>query len=148
MYLLTGDKTMRITQEDDYGIRTILYLCKKPKGERTLAKDISTTQCIPERFLLKILRKLAVSDILVSYMGYGGGYAVEKSPSEISLLDVITAVEGPIYINKCLEDKKNCNAGRAEWCVVHKRLRTIQGLLLNALEKVSFQDLLNDEKSI
>lgn len=137
---------MRITQEDDYGIRTVLYLCKKKTGERTLAKDISKTQCIPERFLLKILRKLTVSNILVSYMGYNGGYAVEKDPQDISLFDIITAVEGPIYINKCLEDENNCNAGRAGWCVVHKRLQIIQQDIIQALQAVSFQDLLNDEK--
>jgi Rrf2 family protein len=89
---------------------------------------------------------LAVAGILRSYMGNGGGYAVEKEPHEISMLDVIVASEGPIFINKCLEDDKNCNAGRAEICVIHKKLVNIQKQFLSLLDSVKMSDLIEDEK--
>lgn len=135
---------MRLTQEDDYGLRTVLYLCKN-RGKRIEAKEIAGSESVPERFLLKLLRKLTVAGITKSYMGFGGGYAVEKDPSEISLLDVIIAVEGEIYINKCLEDPANCNAGRADYCIIHKQLDKIQREFLANLASVSFKDLLNQQ---
>lgn len=135
---------MRLTQEDDYGLRTVLYLCKN-RGKRIEAKEIAGSEAIPERFLLKLLRKLTVAGITKSYMGSGGGYSFEKDPSQISLLDVITAVEGEIYINKCLEDPANCNAGRADYCIIHKQLDTIQSKLLANLASVSFQNLLDQQ---
>lgn len=137
---------MRITQEDDYALRTVLYLCKCGKGQRVEAKVISEHENIPLRFLLKLLRKLAVADILKSYMGYGGGYAVEISPEDISLRAVIEAVEGPIFVNKCIESDENCNAGRAETCVIHQALKTFQENFLSELEAINFSKLLKDEE--
>lgn len=135
---------MRITQEDDYALRTVFYLCKCGQGQRVEAKTISEKENIPPRFLLKLLRKLTVANILKSYMGYGGGYAIEKPPREITLRNVIEAIEGPIYVNKCLEDDAYCNAGRSPDCVIHRALQNVQENFLKELEKINFEKLLND----
>lgn len=136
---------MRITQEDDYALRTVFYLYKCGQGQRVEAKNISEHENIPPRFLLKLLRKLTVADILKSYMGYGGGYAIEKPPNEVTLRHVIEAIEGPIYVNKCLENDECCNAGRSPDCVIHRALQKVQEHLLKELEEINFEKLLNDE---
>ncbi|HEX2939239.1 MAG TPA: Rrf2 family transcriptional regulator [Ruminiclostridium sp.] len=134
---------MRITQEGDYALRVVLYLFKTGIGERIEAKTISEHENVPQRFLLKLLRKLAIGGIIESYKGHGGGYVITKNPSEISVLNVIEAIEGPVAINKCLEDKTLCNAGRAETCEVHKALESVQKNLVSELGSITFSKLLD-----
>ena len=133
---------MRITQEGDYGLRVVLFLYKHSNGERVEAKVISERENIPLRFLLKLLRKLAAADIVKSYRGTGGGYAISKPASEINLRQVIEAIEGPIYVNKCLHDEEMCNLKRAATCEVHKALEKFQQNLVSDLDSITFEQLL------
>lgn len=134
---------MRITQEGDYALRVVLYLCKLGIGEKTEAKVISEHENIPLRFLLKLLRKLTVAGILKSYRGIGGGYAIEKLPGHITLKEVIEAIEGPIYVNRCLYDTSFCNLNRTNTCDVHQALNKIQSRLIADLNSISFEDIIN-----
>jgi Rrf2 family iron-sulfur cluster assembly transcriptional regulator len=133
---------MRITQEGDYALRVVLFLYKYSNGERVEAKVISERENIPLRFLLKLLRKLASADIVKSYRGTGGGYAIEKPPSQVSILQVVQAIEGPIYVNKCLFDENMCNLKRAETCEIHKALENFQSGMLQGLDKFTFEEIL------
>lgn len=138
---------MKITQEGDYALRVVLFLYKYGQSRRVEAKVISAHENIPPRFLLKLLRKLTVGGIVKSYIGYGGGYAVEKPPEEITVRSVIETIEGPICINKCLEDETLCNLGRANSCEIHAALGFVQKNLLEELESITFAKLLNSEKN-
>ena len=133
---------MRITQEGDYALRVVLFLYEHSNGERVEAKIISEHENIPLRFLLKLLRKLAGAGIVKSYRGTGGGYAIEKPPSQVSLREVIEAIEGPIVVNKCLADEEMCNLKRAQTCEIHKALDRIQTKLIDELDDVNFEKIL------
>lgn len=138
---------MRITQEGDYGLRVVLYLYKHSNGERVEAKVISEHENIPLRFLLKLLRKLAAADIVKSFRGTGGGYAISRPAAEVSLRQVVEAIEGPICVNKCLHDGEMCNVKRAATCEVHNALEKFQQNLVTDLDSISFAQLLkNSEK--
>lgn len=134
---------MRITQEADYGFRVILYLSKLGYGEKIEAKAISKDENIPLRFLLKLLRKLTQADIIKSYRGVNGGYALNQMPENITLKDVISAIDGPIYINRCLYDPNHCNLKRSHSCGVHNALATVQIKLIRELESINFKDILD-----
>lgn len=133
---------MRITQEADYSFRVILYLSKLGYGEKIEAKSISKDQGIPLRFLLKLLRKLTHSGIIKSYRGVNGGYSLNHTPDEITLKDVIEAIDGPIYISRCLNDPNECNINNASTCEVHLALSKIQNNLVLDLKNITFGDLL------
>lgn len=133
---------MKITQEADYAIRIIISLASIEVNEKLEAKVISETQNIPERFTLKILRKLTMKGITKSYRGVNGGYALNKSPENISLKDVIEAIDGNICLNKCLIDEDNCNKNAAAFCKVHKTLGNIQTVLAKELDGVTFKELI------
>ena len=139
---------MRITQEGDYALRVVTYLYKCGVGKRVEAKVISAHENVPQRFLLKLLRKLTIAGVTASYKGYGGGYAVEKPPEETTLRAVIEAIEGPIYVNRCFEDDALCNAGRAKSCIMHKTLSSVQNNLLQELESINFSKVLENERVI
>lgn len=133
---------MRITQEGDYALRVVLYFYKCGVGKRIEAKTISEHEKVPLRFLLKLLRKLTVAGIIESYKGYGGGYAIVRPADEINVLQVIEAIEGPIAINRCLEDEPVCNVGRVKTCQVHKALTSVQKMLVRELSAINFEKML------
>lgn len=136
---------MKITQEVDYALRVILYLSKLGVGEKIEAKVISEIENVPHRFLLKLLRKLTQSGIIKSYRGVTGGYALNKKPEHISLYDVVVAIDGPIYVNRCLSSKDNCNKDNTAYCEIHKALGSVQQKLINDLESITFGDLLKNK---
>ncbi|WP_234125003.1 RrF2 family transcriptional regulator [Clostridium hydrogenum] len=132
---------MRITQEADYSLRVVLYLSKIGYDEKVDAGTIAEHEHLPLRFLLKLLRKLIKSEIVKSYRGVKGGYALNKYPKDITLKDVIEAIDGPIYVNRCLLDPSYCNAKKSNICEIHCALSTVQNSLVNNLEKINFEDL-------
>ncbi|PRR78352.1 HTH-type transcriptional regulator IscR [Clostridium liquoris] len=135
---------MNITQEADYAIRAVLILSKEGEGAKLDAKTIAERGCVPLRFLLKLLRKLIKAGIIKSFRGVNGGYALLKNSKDISLKEVIEAIDGPIAINRCLKNDSFCNANRNFNCSVHKHLDTIQKVLEDELEKVNFEELKNN----
>lgn len=134
---------MRITQEVDYALRVVIYMCKLGFDQKIEAKAISKLENIPLRFLLKLLRKLTIAGIMKSYRGIGGGYSIKKLPEHISIKEVIEAIEGPIYVNRCLYDETFCNLNRSDTCDVHYALDKIQNKLISYMESISFRDIID-----
>ncbi|MGI6469238.1 MAG: Rrf2 family transcriptional regulator [Syntrophomonadaceae bacterium] len=133
---------MQINQATDYSFRVVLYLSTQPRGAVVDANTIAQTQCIPMRYLFKIMPTLTRAGIITSQRGVGGGYILAKDPAEISLLDVIEAIEGPIRLNRCLIDEQFCSKHGPPDCPVHNALAGIQRRLTAEFDKVRFSDLL------
>ncbi|GAA0729674.1 Rrf2 family transcriptional regulator [Clostridium malenominatum] len=132
---------MNITQEADYAIRAILILSMEGEGAKLDARTIAERGTIPLRFLLKLLRKLIHSDIIKSYRGVNGGYALNKKRADINLKEVIEAVDGPIAINRCLKNVDFCNNNNTQNCKTHYYLSKVQETLISELEKINFEIL-------
>ena len=136
---------MKITQEGDYALRVILYLYQYGHGDRVEAKVIAEHENIPLRFLLKLLRKLVGAGIVKSYRGTGGGYAAGKPAAQVTVRQVLEAIEGPLYVNRCLYEPSHCNLNRADTCCIHKALENVQEKLLEGLGDITFARLLEDQ---
>lgn len=130
---------MKITRESDYAVRIVYYLSKK--DEIVGAKQISEETDITQRFALKILRKLCIAEILQSYKGHAGGYKLKKQPFEISLKDVIEAIEGVIAINSCLDEDIECNGISSCNCAMREAFSVANTALKQELEKQTFDKL-------
>jgi Rrf2 family protein len=128
---------MKITQESDYALRIVQYLANQEES-RVGASIIAKDQDVPLRFALKILRKLNAAGITKAYRGVSGGYALTKEPGDISYKEVIEAIEGDIYLNRCLANKTNCTRDAADKCSIHKKLLGIQKFLDEELGKARF----------
>ncbi len=107
---------MQITRETDYAIRCILHLAQKP-DRLTVIDEIAKAGAIPKSFLSKILQKLTRAHIVRSHRGLKGGFQLAKRAKEISIFDVIEAIEGPLAMNICALDKKMCDFSNT--CAVH-----------------------------
>ena len=132
---------MRITHEADYAIR-VTY-CLALAGGKQCAKDISETTGVTLRFALKILRKLTQSGITKSYKGVAGGYELTRSPSEISLGEIIECIDGPIAINHCLANEFQCTrVGCRKECDFHHVFGEINKSLREQLFSITMERFL------
>ena len=105
------------------------------------AKAISEKTYVPQTFAMKILRKLGNAGIVNSYKGTKGGYELGRSPSELSLYDVVEAVEGTYMFSRCLDGHYNCN--RAENglpCNYRIAFARISNIVCDELKKLTFDD--------
>lgn len=135
---------MIITRATEYAIRAILHLAEHPEGEIVLKKDICREQDITPAFLTKILQPLIKAGVVGSQRGVGGGFYLLKRPHEISLLDVLEAEEGPLYLNQCLVETGSCE--RDAFCPVHGAWHEIRHELSSVLSKYTFEQLLARKK--
>ncbi|HWI54833.1 MAG TPA: Rrf2 family transcriptional regulator [Desulfobacteria bacterium] len=133
---------MNINQATDYAFRAVLFLAGQPPGKVVEAQQISRQEVIPMRFLLKIMPSLIKAGVVRSQRGVGGGYMLAKTPSEINFLDIVEAIEGPIHINRCLEDYSYCSKKGAPECQVHRALADIQQKLVSDLKSHKIGDIL------
>ncbi len=130
---------MLVTREADYAVRTVLYLGKNL--DRTISvTEIARAMHIPKSFLAKILQRLVRSDILLSTRGVKGGFRLAKRPTEISLLAVMEAIQGPAGINVCAIDSKKCRLSST--CSVHPVWVDIRKEVEKRLQKQTIAGLL------
>ncbi len=134
---------MIINQATDYGFRAVLYLAGQPRGTLVEAQVIAQNVVIPMRFLLKIMPSLIKAGIVKSQRGVGGGYTLAREAKDITLLDILEAIEGPIYLNRCLLDEDLCSRHAAPGCKVHQALADIQDNLNSEFECYTIADLLD-----
>jgi Rrf2 family protein len=105
----------------EYGLQSTIYLAKKPEREYTLIREISKGLSIPHHFLSKIMQTLVKKGLLVSHKGPKGGLALSKKPSEITMMDVVTAIDGTDFVTRCIMGLKNCDENskcplHVAWC--------------------------------
>jgi len=129
---------MQITRETDYAIRCVLYLSSRT-DRLVMVDEISREMATPKSFLAKILQKLVKADIARSFRGIRGGFQLSREPRDITLLDVIEAVEGTIALNACVLDKTVC--GFSSICVVHPIWVTLRGEFNALLKKHNFAEI-------
>jgi Rrf2 family protein len=93
---------MQITRQADYALRAVIYLSKLKPEERAATSQIAQEQHIPPSFLAKIVSQLSVAGLLQTSRGARGGVSLARSAGEITLLDVVEAIDGPISLNECV----------------------------------------------
>src|SRR2546430_11214047 len=93
---------LKLTKKADYGLIAVKHLAELGPNGSCSAKDIADAYRIPAEALAKILQKLAQSKLLVSHHGTTGGYALARTAGQNSALEVIRALDGPLFITSCL----------------------------------------------
>jgi len=128
---------MQLSRKADYALRAVKHLSSLPKGKLGSINSIAAAESIPREFLAKILKDLTRGGILVSFQGVTGGYRLNHTPKDISFLDVIEAIEGPVHINLCTEGD-SCPCDRAQTCQMRDFWLTQEKAFKKALAKHNF----------
>jgi Rrf2 family protein len=130
---------MEITRQADYAIRAILYLAENELSGRVSTSIIAGRKNIPPSFLAKIISQLGVAGLVSTSRGARGGVSLARASREISLLDVIEAIDGPLSINECALDLSICAFGHE--CLVGPIWCNLQQELVGRLRAVTFDQL-------
>lgn len=123
---------MQLTASSGYAIHGLSYLAYKGPDSVTYLSEISDYFAIPASYLAKVFQTLARAGLVVSYRGAKGGYALARSPEEITLREVIEIFEGPIR-SECSLMRGPCNMEAV--CNVYRRLAQAQQAYLDALDE-------------
>jgi Rrf2 family protein len=134
---------MLITRETDYAVRTVLYLARD-RDRTANVTEVAHAMHIPKSFLAKVLQRLVRHHILTSMRGVKGGFRLARKPSEISLLDIMEAVQGPAGINVCAIDSKRCHLSAT--CSVHPVWVEIRQELEKRLKRQTIGKLVGTRK--
>lgn len=133
---------MQITlgKRGDYAIRAVLDLSRAYGHGRRKTRQIAEAMNIPPKFLSQILADLVRAGILTATAGQDGGYELARQPAEISLLDVIMAIEGPPALPECLLRGIPC--GTDGFCDVHDAWMHAQHSMTTDLAHTSFDQFI------
>jgi len=117
---------MQITRQADYAVRAVLHL-SRTGDQRTPTSSIAEEQKIPPSFLAKIISQLSIAGLLHTSRGARGGVTLAREPKDITLLEVIEAIDGPIQLNECVGDNGTCAFDddcplRPVWCDAQEEL--------------------------
>lgn len=130
---------MEITRQADYAVRAMVYLAELPMDGRVATATISKEKDIPLPFLTKVISRLATAGLVVTSRGMGGGVSLARPPEEITLLQIIEAVDGPILLNHCLLRPGACDLEPS--CAAHDVWVEIQAHLIQELKAVTMGEL-------
>ncbi len=133
---------LKLTKKADYGLISLRHLAVATNGRSASAKDISEAYHIPLPILSKVLQKLAKGGLLTSEQGTNGGYRLSRPAQDISTLEAIRTIDGPIILTACFTDHAGCN--QSEACTVREPLRRVHEGILRLLASISIADMARD----
>lgn len=104
---------LRISRKIEYGLRAMIFLASQPLERAVPFREIARRMAVPQDFLAKILKILVGRKLVRSTRGAHGGYTLARPAHELSFLDVIEAVEGPVVVNVCQDRHDACKMSRS-----------------------------------
>jgi Rrf2 family protein len=135
---------LKLTKKADYGLIALRHLAVQRRSAS--AKDIAESYGIPLPLLSKVLQKLTKSGFLISEQGTNGGYRLSRDPHEITALEVIRTIDGPIILTHCFTEHAECDQGPL--CPVREPLRKVHEGILRLLSSITISDMSRDDMPI
>jgi len=129
---------IRITKQTDYGIVLLTHMAASPERQFN-APDLATEAHLPLPMVSKILKLLARDGLLASHRGVKGGYSLARLAEEISMAEIVTALEGPIAITECVGTEGDCS--HESRCPVRGNWQRINEAVRSALEGITLAEL-------
>jgi Rrf2 family protein len=133
------------TRRTDYGIRALIYLASH-HGERSKSSEIAEAMDIPAKFLHQVLQELQRGQLVTSRPSRSGGYNLTRDPAEISVLDIVEALEGPIRATECA-----LRGGPCHWehvCALHWVWSSARQALADQLGSATLAKLAEDDRAL
>src|SRR5579872_7182586 len=144
---------LKLTKKADYGLIALRHLAVARPGVNqrpsASAKDIADSYGIPLPLLSKVLQKMARAGLLISEQGTNGGYRLGRDADQISTLEVIRTIDGPIILTHCFtEHDEHVECDQSELCPVREPLRKVHEGILKLLSGISIADMSQEEMMI
>jgi len=133
---------LRFTKRADYGLMAIHYIAVNDGLGAVSAKRVAEEFAIPPELLAKILQRLAKRRLIVSQNGPKGGYVLARRSNQISVGQVVRALEGPINIVSCIE---HSGCPQEERCTLRRPVQKLQAAISQMLDTMSLAELTTDD---
>jgi FeS assembly SUF system regulator len=132
-------RVLRITKQADYGILLMACFVSSSDTESRSARDLARAAQLPQPMVGKILKTLVQRGLLRSSRGSQGGYRLARPASEITVADIIAALEGPIAVTTCNIHGGDCNIENV--CLARGNWRRINAAVRDALHGISLEEM-------
>src|SRR5690349_10007631 len=132
---------MRLSHLADYAVVLMTAAARRDAGERLSATELATETGVPLPTAQKLMGQLAARGLLSSVRGASGGFALARSPAEISLADIVEAVEGPIAMTVCSGHEGPSDCALDAHCRVKPHMGIVGNAVRGALGAVSLTEL-------
>ena len=134
---------MKISTRGRYGLRILLDLALHDNGSPRMIRDIAGSQRISEKYISRLIIDLRRAGMVKSIRGSRGGYRIARYPKNLTVLDVIEVMEGPVSLidcvtTECCDRQRGC-AVRSIWCDMNNQIRS-------ALAAVTLQDVIDRQR--
>ena len=132
---------MRLTHLADYAVVMMTAAARRDAHARLSAAELSTETGVPLPTAQKLKGKLAAAGLLTSVRGFGGGFTLARGITEISLADIVEAVEGPIAMTQCSGSDEASDCALDAHCRVKPHMGMVGEKVRGALNAVTLQEL-------
>ncbi len=133
---------LKLTKRSDYGLIALRHLAVAGPSGVVTAKEISETYRIPQPLLSKVLQTLTRSGLLSAEQGAHGGYRLAKPADQITTLDVVRTIDGPVILTSCSSHSGTCDQN--DFCTVKAPLGVVHDEILKLLDSITVADLSTD----
>jgi FeS assembly SUF system regulator len=133
---------LKLSKKSDYGLIALKYLAMQDRADSSSASDIAGIYGMSAPLMAKVLQKLAKNGLVTARHGSAGGYALARHPSQISALDAIRAIDGPLFITSCVTSHGECDLSTT--CSIRQPLRRVNDSILDVLAKVTISKMSDD----
>jgi Rrf2 family protein len=133
---------LRLSTRSRYGLRAVVDIASHGGKRPVQVSEIARRQAVSPRYIEQIFQKLKPAGIIATVRGPKGGYLLGRAAKDISIMDVLEAVEGPLAISPCLGGGHRCRA--VEDCLARRVWSKAQGLLSGYLGSTSIADVLGE----
>jgi FeS assembly SUF system regulator len=130
---------LRMGKLTDYAIVLMSYLATKSELKHS-AHSLSDAVKVPQPTVKKVLKALSQAGLLTSARGAQGGYSLARSADDVSVAEIIIALEGPIAITECVSDEHQCD--QESHCEIQTNWARINNAVFTALDEVKLADML------
>jgi Rrf2 family protein len=133
---------LRLSKKSDYALIAMKHLATRPDAASASAREIAEQYDIPIELMAKVLQRLVRRGLLASHQGTRGGYRLSKPSTDISVADIIQAIDGPLTVTACSTEAENC--GQFAKCSVRDPLWRIKDRILASLATCSLAEVAAD----
>jgi Rrf2 family protein len=133
---------LRLSKKADYALIAMKHLALRADSGSSSAREIAGLYDIPIELMAKVLQRLVQKNLLESHQGTRGGYKLARLPSQISVADVIQAIEGPVTVTACSTEEGQCE--QFSKCNVRDPLFRVRERILAALGECTIAELASD----
>jgi FeS assembly SUF system regulator len=133
---------LKLSKKTDYALIAVRHLATHRNEHSLSASDIAQVYGISAPLLAKVLQRLAKHGLVTARHGSSGGYQLARHPNDISALDVINAVDGPVVITSCVTSHGNCDQSLT--CTVREPLRRVNESIAQVLRSVTISQMSED----